>query len=403
MMTARATTGRARRAAAPPHLVMTATSQPQQEPTGLAPEPTGNDPGGTPAHAPGPQLVRGHGASRRAAPQWLAGFLSVPLLWKIVGANTLVVLGAAGAIQLLHAAPATGAVGILWVALAAMLVINTGLVWLALRPLAQLEEAAGRVWRGDFTARVAPSATADRDMARVGNILNLLLDGLTGDRSRMRLLASQIISAQDAERSRIARELHDGVAQTLAAAKLQIQALVHDELSMDKAMLQRLDTLRDLVTDALEELRSLSHSIYPRVLDDLGLVAALEWLSRQTREATAVDVRVESDLVAPVPPSVAAVLYRVAQEGLRNAVVHARAGTIVLRVEADAQHASLEVMDDGIGFDLREAESRRPGMGLFAMRERMALAGGSVDIHSVVGRGTRVTATVPLTSTTTET
>jgi signal transduction histidine kinase len=335
------------------------------------------------------------GTAARAHAGVVARALEVPLLWKLVGANALVLLAALVALGATQAWRSTATI-ILLGALLVGFALNLVLVWLALRPLAGLEETARRVWlHGDFAARVPRSSLADRNMARIGRTLNLLLDGLTEDRARMRLLASEVIRAQDAERARIARELHDSTAQTLAAAKLQLHAAT--QATDDPAVAERLTTLRELVSDALEETRSLSHLLYPRVLDDLGLVAALEWLARHARESGALEVEVETDVRrADIPKTAASVLYRVAQEGLRNAMTHAQARVVTLRVESDDDQATLEVADDGRGFDVVEAEARRPGMGLFAVRERVGLVDGEVEIYSVPGRGTRLSATVPL-------
>jgi len=345
------------------------------------------------------QLGRRAGAPRAAGGRGplMRRFLAVPLLWKLVGANALVLLAALVSVKLAHAWHTAGASTILLGALVLSFVANLLLVRLALRPLDMLETTARKVWHGDLEARVPVLPTADRDMTRVANTFNLLLDGLVEDRARMRLLASQVISAQDAERARISRELHDSTAQTLAAAKLQLQAA--QQAGTDPETAARLETLRELVSTALEETRILSHLLYPRVLDDLGLVPALEWLARQARTSSGgtLAVDVESDVVGvSVPPTAASVLYRVAQEGLRNAMTHAQASTVTLRLEADDARATIEVVDDGRGFDVAEAEARRPGMGLFAVRERVALVGGSVDFYSVPGRGTRVSATIPL-------
>ena len=132
---------------------------------------------------------------------------------------------------------------------------------------------ARRVSAGDLEARVPPSVLADRDMARVGTTLNTLLDRLTDDRARVRRLAAQVISAQDEERARVARELHDSTAQMLAAVMLQLGAAAQE--SSRPRSTTRLATMRELVAEALEEVRTLSHTMHPRVLDDLGLAAAL--------------------------------------------------------------------------------------------------------------------------------
>jgi signal transduction histidine kinase len=187
-------------------------------------------------------------------------------------------------------------------------------------------------------------------------------------------------------------------AQTLTALVLQLSAAARDE--QDPAMAVRLEEIRSTAAAVLEEVRVLSHTVHPRVLDDLGLAAALEWLVRRTRAASGLDIEVSaSDESAPypVPPSAASVLYRVAQEALTNAVRHARATKVRVALDATPQRAVLEVSDDGVGFDLDEAEKRRPGMGLFSMRERAALVDGSVEIVSSAGAGTRVIASIPLT------
>lgn len=319
--------------------------------------------------------------------------LAVPLVGKLIGANTLILIAAA--VVLLRAGAGTEDWLFVVAALAATFAVNVLLVWVALRPLIGLEETAQRIEEGDLAARVERSRLADRDIRRIGQALNLLVDRLTGDRARMRALASQVVRAQDEERARVARELHDSTAQTLAAAMLQIRALAAN--GVDPVLESKLTVVRDTVAEALEEVRSMAHTMYPRVLDDLGLGPALEWLAGRAEDATGVSVRVEHDVAGdPVPATAAAVLYRVAQEGLRNALTHSGATEIVLRVEADDVRASIEVADNGCGFDPLLADQRRPGMGLFAMRERAALVDGTVEIYSVPGRGTRVTATVPL-------
>jgi len=323
--------------------------------------------------------------------------LRFPLWGKIAGANLLIVLVCGlvlyrelpgGRHELITA--------MAWALLAGILA-NLLLVRIALEPLRELEATAGRVWRGDLGARVRPSAVADRDMMRVGGAINLLLDGLVQDRAQSRRLASLVISAQDEERARIARELHDSSAQTLTALLLQVSAAARDE--KDPAMAVRLEEIRTIAGSALEEVRVLSHTVHPRVLDDLGLVAALEWLARRTRAASGVEIEVNAPAdSAPysVPSAAASVLYRVAQEALANAVRHAKPKSVRLMVVATPERASLEVADDGVGFDVEEAEHRRPGMGLFSMRERVSLVDGQLEIVSSVGAGTRVTASIPL-------
>lgn len=323
--------------------------------------------------------------------------LSVPLLGKLAGANLLIVLAVLVAVAAERWLDLPGsAVAILVVALAVSLVVNIVLVYIALRPLTELEVAAARVSSGDLEARVRPSILADRDIARVGTTLNALLDRLTEDRARLRRLAAQVITAQDEERARVARELHDSTAQILTAVMLQLGAAARE--STTGPLDARIATLRELTAEALEEVRLMAHTMHPRILDDLGLVAALEWLARQTAaQERELDVRVVAEGGAPaVTPPLASVLYRVAQEALRNVARHAGASHATVWLHSEGGRAVLEVADDGRGFDVRSAEERRPGMGLFSMRERVALVRGRLVVTSAPGRGTRVVATVPL-------
>ena len=323
--------------------------------------------------------------------------LRVPLLAKLAGANLLIVVSALVGVAIERRLDMPGSVvSILGIALVASLIVNFALVFVALRPLNDLEVTATRLSGGDMTARVPSSALADRDMMRVGSTLNTLLDRLTEDRARERQLAAQVISAQDEERARVARELHDSTAQILTAVMLQLGAAARE--STTPALDARIATLRELAAEALEEVRSLSHTMHPRVLDDLGLAAALEWLARQARAQGTMDVQVDAcKFDPPIPPSVAAALYRVAQEALRNAGRHAEARRVDVRLRREGTVAVLEVQDDGAGFNVALAEERRPGMGLFSMRERMGLVNGRLEVRSEPRRGTRVVATVPLT------
>jgi signal transduction histidine kinase len=328
---------------------------------------------------------------------WLRRLLGVPLTLKLAGANLLVLLLAG--LVLAAGRPDSVDVWIVGGALALGLVLNTLLVRYALRPVWELERVASRVWSGDFAARVPASAVADREMKRVGRTFNLLLDSLAADRERMRALAMQAVRAQDDERSRIARELHDSTAQNIAALTYQLTAAARTAGEAGQPALEAtLRELREQTGALLEEVRLLSHAIHPRVLDDLGLVAALEWLARQTREHTALDVQVDAELsgdAAAMSDATAAALYRVAQESLRNVERHARAATARLTLREDAGDVILEVVDDGRGFDVAEAEQRRPGMGLFSMRERLGLVGGAFEVQTSIGRGTRVRARAP--------
>lgn len=337
------------------------------------------------------QLVRGERRSAGSAPNIRLAALRVPLVAKLIGANAVVVAGLSIAWL---ASGATLTSGVL-VAVGAVLVLHVAAVLVALRPIRDLEEVVSRVWEGDLGARVDHSAIADKQVLRVGAMFNLLLDGLASDRERMRVLAAEVIEVGDRERAVLARELHDSTAQHLAALLLQISTAARD---CDNPVLRdRLLAARDSAQEITEEVRLLSHTLHPRVLDDLGLTAALQKLARDSSRGTGIDVRVAAPAAAPrLPQPVASTLYRVAQESVHNAIKHALPTSVQLTLHQDDDTARLEVHDDGCGFDLQEAQRRRPGMGLLSMRERVSLVDGSLDIRTVPGNGTTVTASVPL-------
>ena len=331
---------------------------------------------------------------RRLATRALEATLRVPLVTKLAGANIIIV-----ATTLIATATTLGAATeherliALGIALVLGLAFNAVLVALALRPLRQLEETAARISAGDMTARVPASPLADRDMARTRRAVNRVLDELVAERARIRRLASLALKAQDDERLRVAHELNDSTAQTMAGVAMELSVAARE--ATDPALAARLARIRDAAGQSVDEIRTLAHSVYPRVLQDLGLPAALERLARMTRDNSAVEtyVTIESE---PVPANVAAVLYRVAQESLVNAVRHASPSMVQIRVFVDDSHVNLHVVDDGIGFDPAGVMRSGVGTGIFTMRERVALAGGTFGIVSTPGDGTRVTARVPL-------
>ena len=319
--------------------------------------------------------------------------LRAPLLVKLVGANLFAVV-VLGLVWLAH--PDTAVTPRLLAGVAVLLVVHFTLLIVALRPVRDLEKVAARVWHGDYGARVETSAVADQRTLRVGAMFNLLLDGLAADRARMRALADEVIQISDRERAALARELHDSTAQRLAALLFELSAAARD--CNDPALRERLFMARDTAQELTDEVRRLAQTVHPRV-NGLGLVAALRKLARDYSRGTGVDIDVAAPRSADdIPHRIAAVLYRVAQEAVRNAVTHAAAHRVQVTLHVGREDAAVEIHDDGSGFDLADAEQRRPGMGLFTMRERVALVDGRFGLHTAPGNGTTVVATVPFNS-----
>lgn len=317
--------------------------------------------------------------------------LRVPLAVKVLGAN-------AGAIAILVAGwliagneLSAGAIALCLIVIA----VHAMLVLIALRPIRDLESVASRLWQGDYAARVTRSSVADTEVLRIGAMFNILLDGLAADRARMRELAADAIAAGDRERAGLARELHDSVAQHLAALQLELSAAARD--ASDSRAGDRLRDGRDAVEVILHEVRSLSHELHPGVLDDFGLEAAVRRIGRDLSNGRGLDVDVNLDGDRNrLPRAIESALYRVAQEAVRNAALHSGARHVRISLHRAATTATLNVHDDGVGFDLAEAETRRPGLGLTSMRERVELLNGRFDVKTAKGSGTTISATVPL-------
>jgi signal transduction histidine kinase len=319
--------------------------------------------------------------------------LRVPLLLKLLGVDLLLV--ATLMAGWLLSGPPIRDVYPAFVLAILVAAASVSLTMIALRPIRDLESTVSRVWGGDFGARVERSVVADNEVLRVGAMLNLLLDGLSTDRTRMQALAAQVIDAGDRERAALARELHDSTAQRLAALLFQLSAAARD--SRDPELARRLSDARDAAEELTNEVRALAQSVHPRVLDDLGLTAALRKLVRDASTGTGIDVDVntQGDL-SVLPRGVAAVLYRVAQEAVRNAVRHAAPRHIRLTASIDASTARLEVRDDGRGFDYSGFETQPHRNGLASMRDRLTVIEGSLDVHTATGGGTAIVATIPL-------
>ena len=317
--------------------------------------------------------------------------LQVPLASKLIGANVMVVAALVVACTVAGRVdrPVVVIVGVL------ALVLHLGLVYLALAPIRDLESVASQVWQGDFGVRVIRSSVADDGVLRVGSMFNILLDGLATDRARLRTLTAEVIAAGDRERAAIARELHDSTAQQIAGLLLHLSSAARD--ASDPDLSDRLLSARDAAAAVLEEVRTMSHTVHPGVLDDLGLEAALRRLARDASHGNGVEFDVDVDVnMSRLDAGVERVLYRIAQEAVRNATRHASSAHMRIRLYCQPSTATLEVHDDGRGFDLREAEVRQAGIGLLSMRERASLVDGRVEIKTAKGSGTTISATIPL-------
>ena len=213
--------------------------------------------------------------------------------------------------------------------------------------------------------------------------------------ARLRQMSSQVLTAQEEERKRIARELHDDTAQALTSVLVRLRLLQRSE--RDGRLQAALTELRDLTAGTLDGVRRLAVDLRPPMLDDLGLAAALRAHLEDFSQRWQIKTALKSSGAGRFPPDVELALYRVAQEALSNVAKHAGASQVVARLIRSASTLRLVIEDDGRGFDVQRAKaSRDSGLGLFGMEERLALIGGTLLVESAAGAGTRVCADVPL-------
>ena len=212
-------------------------------------------------------------------------------------------------------------------------------------------------------------------------------------------MAQQVISAQEEERRRIARELHDETGQSLTALLVGLR-LVENARSMQEAQSQA-KALRRIAASTLDEVWRLAWGLRPSVLDDLGLVATLERYANDysTTHGIRVDVQTSGLPSDRLPLQVETTLYRIMQEALTNTAKHAKARTVGITVEYHAPYVQMVVKDDGCGFDVgttlpSSGTSKR--LGLHGMQERAALLNGSIVIESKPGIGTTIHVRIPI-------
>lgn len=261
------------------------------------------------------------------------------------------------------------------------------------RPVLTMTTAAEQLARGDHGQPI-PAAGED-EIGRLAAALEALRSTLARD-ERRNLLLKRVIAAQEDERRRIARELHDQTAQQLTALAMQIDAVAmahpatHDTLARSHT----------LVLSAIDDLHRVIYDLRPAMLDDLGLLPAIHSYAETHLRPRAVRVHCDfPDTMPALAPEANTALFRIVQEALTNVARHAKADAVMIACTVREGRIILEVEDDGVGFEVAAVARPRDtgqGLGLLGMRERLALLGGELDIESEPGHGTRVVATLPL-------
>jgi two-component system sensor histidine kinase UhpB len=315
---------------------------------------------------------------------------SVPLLWRVSLANAVVLVIATGALALVPGVtvsiPITVAeLVVLVCGTLVMMVLSVLLVRPAFRPLHRVADAM-RGWDPLMPGARVP-VVGGPDVATLARTFNEMLERLEAER---RESARQALRVQEGERTRVARELHDEVGQTLTAMMLQIESLaakIPDELR------DELEELRETTRLGAGDVRRIAVRLRPEALEDLGLQSALSALATSFGEHAKLRIDRRLQRVEGLSEEQELVVYRVAQEALTNVARHARAGSVELSLVQEAGLVTLRVRDDGRGM---AADWRTSRTGIRGMRERAMLIGAELSILAPEAGGTEVILRVPL-------
>jgi two-component system sensor histidine kinase UhpB len=310
------------------------------------------------------------------------------LLTQVLTVNALIItvtVFAASVAASLHSEPVIERKRflVLVAALMAMVLLNG---WLLRRRFAPLEELIGAMERLDFSGRDTragiPTANVE-EVARLHRAFDAMLARLEAERART---ATAVLHAQEGERARLARDLHDEANQALTGVLLRLEATAQDAPA---ELRQELRETQSVATQAMGELVRLARELRPVALDDLGLGAALRTQIDDfgRRAGVRTTLSLPPGGVEDIGADEQLVVYRVVQEGLSNVARHAAASSVRVDVEHGEDGTVVRLVDDGAGFTPGGAAA---GLGLTGMRERAVLAGGRVDVASAPGAGTTI-------------
>lgn len=220
---------------------------------------------------------------------------------------------------------------------------------------------------------------------------------LEASRRELRSLTAQLLQVQEQERRRLSRDLHDDISQRLAVLIVELDRIIQREPLAPGGIGESVRVLQDRLIELSEDVRKLAHQLHPSILDDLGLSVALQQLASEFEARTRIRCQVtDHGGSLPVSPNAATCLYRIVQESLANVARHAKASRVDVSLRQTDLSETLTISDDGVGFDPARINPKHGCLGLLSMKERVALADGTLDISSAPGQGTHITVSLPL-------
>jgi two-component system, NarL family, sensor histidine kinase UhpB len=330
-------------------------------------------------------------------------FLSI-YLRLAVGNSIVIIIGAVGGTllthRLTHEAVSLWLIGF-FACIGTILAIsvNGWIIFKSLQPLHELIGLVNRVADGKTDIPTVPLTATDPDFAQVASALEAIVSQLEERNRQLSALSQRAIKAQEEERMRIARCLHDDTGQSLSSLIISLERLETRLPEKPDELAQRLAKTRMLATSTLEELRRIIYDLRPTILDDLGLVSAIRWYARTNLESAKIQVGLhmpEDDLNLPI--EISTTLFRISQEAVNNILRHANARTVLLTLASGSGTVCLEIKDDGVGFDatsLASHETAPQKFGLLGIKERVELSGGVFSVQSAPGEGTLLHVCIP--------
>ncbi|MEO7019989.1 MAG: sensor histidine kinase [Ktedonobacteraceae bacterium] len=338
--------------------------------------------------------------------RFLRPVLALPVFYKVLIANSLIIfVGATGGTwlaanldrSLFYATPTSLVIFVVFGWLISI-ALNFVVLQFAFQPLMRLGKVMIRVQQGERTVRASLTGT-DAQADQLAQTLNMMLEAIE-ESSRLR--ASQIINAQEEERKRIARELHDETSQVLTSLLISL-AILEESITTEEARARIADT-RTLAHSTLRAIRSLSIDLRPSALDDLGLLPALRWYLKEYQQKCSIEVDFHvTGLKNRLPAEMETALYRIVQECLTNTARHSHAHKVTVTLREEAETVVGTIVDDGDGFDYAallkvrgQERSMGRGLGLTGMEERAVLLNGELELHTAPGQGTQVEIRIPV-------
>ncbi len=257
-------------------------------------------------------------------------------------------------------------------------------------------------WKSGFSERTAELAQSNKELTIEIAERRKMGQALQESKQQLRILASQILSAQENERRRIALEVHDVLGSSLSAIKFKVEEAIY-QLPKDETLniSKHLETLIPLVLNTIGEARRIQADLRPPLLDDLGLLATLSWFCRRF-ETIYSGIKVEQAVIIreeELPEDLKISFFRIAQEAMNNIGKYAKADSVYFGLQKVDDTIELCIRDNGEGFDLESVSSRdslKKGLGLSSMKERVEFSGGSFSIESAKGKGTVIRAVWPV-------